>query len=183
MKRPFKPQIYQNRRGGQNRGYSQRNYQNRKRLNNRSSSRDRGQLRQDRDRPRFEQRSRRNNFSESNRGNGRQNSRGEYSNDNHRCDGYYIGRDRSRDRLFSRSYSGNRTSSISNSRLRSGSRASTNRDRIRCYNCRECNHFARDCPYSRENRDLYQLQQMLNLEEEEQRHLLNSRQSSSVENS
>ena len=34
--RPFKPQIHQSRGRGQNRGYSQRNYQNRKRLNNRS---------------------------------------------------------------------------------------------------------------------------------------------------
>ena len=36
--------------------------------------------------------------------------------------------------------------SMSSSRLRSGSRASTNRDRIRYYNCREYDHFARDCP-------------------------------------
>ena len=42
-KRPFKPQIYQSRGGGLNRGYSQRNYQNR--LSNRLSSRDRGQFR------------------------------------------------------------------------------------------------------------------------------------------
>ena len=48
-----------------------------------------------------------------------------------------------------------------------GSRASTNRNRIRCYNCREYDHFARDCPTSREKRDLEQLQQMLNLDEEE----------------
>ena len=56
--RPFKPQIYKSRGPlppGQNRGYSQRNYQNRNRLSNRSNSRDRGQFRQDRDRPRFEQ--------------------------------------------------------------------------------------------------------------------------------
>ena len=66
--------------------------------------------------------------------------------------------------------------------LRSGSRASTNRDRIRCHNCREYDHFARDCPSSREERDLDQLQQMLNLEEE-QTHLLNTRQSSPIENS
>ena len=66
--------------------------------------------------------------------------------------------------------------STSNSRLRSGSRASTNKDRIRCYNCRVYGHFARYCPISREERDLDQLQQMLNLEEEEQTHLLNSRQ-------
>ena len=49
---------------------------------------------------------------------------------------------------------------------RSGSRASTNRDRIRCYKCREYDHFARDCSNSREERDLEQLQQMLNMEEE-----------------
>ena len=44
-KRPFMPQIYQSRGRGQNRGYSQRNYQNRNRLSIRSSSRDRGQFR------------------------------------------------------------------------------------------------------------------------------------------
>ena len=42
-KRPFKSQIYQSRGRGQNRGYSQRNHQNR--LSNRSNSRDRGQFR------------------------------------------------------------------------------------------------------------------------------------------
>ena len=61
--------------------------------------------------------------------------------------------------------SNNRTRSISNSRSRSGSRASTNSDRIRCYNCREYDHFIRYCPTSRKERDLDQLQQMLNLEE------------------
>ena len=44
-KRPFKPQIYQSRGRGQNRVYSQRNYQNRSRLSYRSHSRDRGQFR------------------------------------------------------------------------------------------------------------------------------------------
>ena len=48
----------------------------------------------------------------------------------------------------------NRDRSSSNSRLRSGSRANTNRDRITCYKCREYDHFARDCPNSREERDL-----------------------------
>ena len=99
---------------------------------------------------------------------------GKYRNDNYRCDGYNRGRDRSRERLFSGS---DRTRSIINSRVRSGSRASTNRDRIRCYNCREYGHFARDCSTSREERDLDQLQQMLNLEEAEQTHLLHNRQS------
>ena len=70
---------------------------------------------------------------------------------------------------------------MSNSRLRSGSGARTNRDRIRCYNCREYNHFARDCPTSREERDIDRLQQMPNLEEE-QTHLLRNKQNSPVEN-
>ena len=29
---------------------------------------------------------------------------------------------------------------------RSGSRTSTNRDRIRCFKCREYDHFANECP-------------------------------------
>ena len=55
---------------------------------------------------------------------------------------------------FSGNYGDNRTRSMSKSRLRSGSRASTKRDRIRCYNCREYDHFARDCPTSREEGDI-----------------------------
>ena len=70
---------------------------------------------------------------------------------------------------------------MSNSKLRSGSRASTNRDRIRCYNCRQYDHFARDCATSREERDIDRLQQMLNLDEE-QTHLLTDTQNSPVEN-
>ena len=53
---------------------------------------------------------------------------------------------------------------------------------MRCYNCREYDHFARDCPTSREERDLEQLQQMLNLEAEEQTHLLTYRQDSPTKN-
>ena len=53
---------------------------------------------------------------------------------------------------------------------------------IRCYNCREYDHFVRDCPNSREERDLEQLQQILNLEAEEQSHLLTNRQDSHTEN-
>ena len=67
-------------------------------------------------------------------------------NNDYRNSGYNRGRDRSRERSFSGNYGGNRTRSTSNSRSRSGSRASTNRDRIRCYNCREYDHFAGDCP-------------------------------------
>ena len=109
-----------------------------------------------------------------------ENSRGEYRND--RCDGYNRSGDRSREGSLSRNYSNNRDRSVSNSRLRSGSRASIDRDRIRCYNCREYDHFARDCPTSREERALEQLQQMLNLEEEEeQTHLLTCRQNRPTE--
>ena len=56
-KRPFKTQIYQGR--GQNRNFSQRNYQDRNRSNNRSSSRDRGQFR---DKPMLKQNYRGSNF-------------------------------------------------------------------------------------------------------------------------
>ena len=35
--------------------------------------------------------------------------------------------------------------------------------------CREYDHFARDCPNSREERDLEQLQHMLNIEEQDHR--------------
>ena len=52
------------------------------------------------------------------------------------------GRNRSRERTFLR----NRDRSSSNSKSKSGPQASTNRDRIRCYNCREYDHFVRDCP-------------------------------------
>ena len=40
-------------------------------------------------------------------------------------------------------------------------------DRIRCYKCREYDHFAKDCPTSREIRELEQLQQMLNIDDEQ----------------
>ena len=58
-----------------------------------------------------------------------------------------------RERTSTRNYSSNGDRSPSNSRSRSGSRANTNRDRIRCYNCREYDHYARDCPNSREERE------------------------------
>ena len=57
--------------------------------------------------------------------------------------------------------------SISNSRSRSGLRVSTNRDRIRCYKCREYDHFMKDCPTSAEEIEIEQLQLMLNLDEEQ----------------
>ena len=68
---------------------------------------------------------------------------------------------------FPENFSGNRNRSKSNSRSRSGSRTSMDRDRIRCYKCREYDHFTKDCPTSREERELEQLHQMLNLEDEQ----------------
>ena len=85
---------------------------------------------------------------------------------NERHNNYNRDRNRLRERHFTRNYNNSRDRSSSNSRLRSGSRASTNGDRIRCYACREYEHFARDCPNSREERNLEQLQQMLNMEEQ-----------------
>ena len=128
--RQFKPQIHQNRGRGQNRGYNQRNDQNRYKLDNRLNSRDRGQFRQDRVRHRFEQSYRRNNFRENPRNYGRQNSRGEYRNSSYRNDSCDRSGNRSRERSFSRNHDSNRTRSIITSRSRSGSTASTNRDRI-----------------------------------------------------
>ena len=55
--------------------------------------------------------------------------------------------------------------------LDQGTRVSMNRDRIRCYVCREYDHVVRNCPNSREERDLEQLQHMLNMEEQDHRSL------------
>ena len=148
-KRPFKPQIYKNR--GQSRSYTQGDYQNR---NIRSDSRNRGQYGNSRPKQNY----RDNNFQGNSRGYGRQNSRGEYRIGVMTIIEAGISQEKGH---LQDSYGNNRDRSSSNSRSRSGSRASTNRDRIRCNNCREYDHFVRDCPRSREERDLEQLQQML----------------------
>ena len=158
--RQFKAQIYQGRGRGQNRGnydrhnYDQWGYQNKYR----SDSGDKRQYRQDRARSRYEQNYRRGNFRGNVRNFDRWNSRGEYRN-NYRNEGYDRSRNgnRSKERWFSRNLSGNRNRSTSNSRSRSGSKGSTNRDRKRCYKCREHDHFTKDCPVSGENRELEQL--------------------------
>ena len=165
--RQFKLQIYQGKSRGQNRrnydrcNYNWQGYQSR----NRSDSEDRRQYRQDRGKPRYEQDYRRGNLRGNMRNFDRQNSRRAYRNNyrNEGCDRSRNG-DRSRERSFSRNFSGDRNRSTSNSRSRSGLRASTNRDRIRCDQCREYDHFTKDCPTSREERELEQLHQMLNLE-------------------
>ena len=63
---------------------------------------------------------------------------------NYRNDNFGRGRSRSRDRQYLGNFRRN-DRSIS-SRSRSGSRVSTNRDRIRCYKCRVYDHFAKYCP-------------------------------------
>ena len=57
--------------------------------------------------------------------------------------------------------------SVSNSRSRSSSRAGTNRDRIRCFECREYDHFARECPTRQESRETEQIQQMFNMDRDQ----------------
>ena len=42
-----------------------------------------------------------------------------------------------------------------------------NRDRIRCYKCREHDHFAYGCPTSNEEREIEQIQQIFNIDEEQ----------------
>ena len=151
-RKPFKPQIYKSR--GQNRSHDYRVYQTRPNDRNRrydmnSSARQNYQSNRSRE-----------NFRRDYRQDARERYRSERNNNNDRI----RDRNRSRDRNFTGSYGRNR--SPGSSRSRSGSRTNTNRDRIRCYECREYDHFARDCPNSREERDLEYLQHMLNMEEQ-----------------
>ena len=154
-RRPFKPEIYKSR--GQNRSYGQGRYQTRSYDRNRGYGAD-SNTRQNYPGNRF-----RGNF----RGDIRQSSKG------YRSERYGNNNSRDRNRLRERTFAGNyrRDRSSSNDRFRSGSTASTNRDRIRCYVCREYDHFARNCPNSREERGLEQLQHMLNMEEQDHRSL------------
>ena len=94
----------------------------------------------------------------------RQNNRGGYRG-NYRNENYERGRRRSRERQ----YQGNirRDDRSSNSRSRLGSEASTNRDRIRCYMCREYDHFTKDCQTTKVEKEADQIQQMFNLDEEQ----------------
>ena len=148
-RKPFKLQIYKSR--GQSRSHSQGSYQNRS---------DRGHFMNNSPRQNY----RGNKFRGNSRGYSRQDDRGNCRNE--RYNNYNRDRSRPREMNFTRNYNNSRDRSSSNSRSRSGSRASTNRDRIRCYACREYDLFARDCTNSREERNLGQLQQMLNMEEE-----------------
>ena len=141
-RKPFKPQIYKSR--GQNRSNGHRGYQTR------SDSGNRGHIMNNNSRLNY----RSNNFRGTVRGYGRQNNRDNYRNERYSSNN----RDRSRSRegTLTRNYGNNRDRSSGNNRSKSGSRASTNWERIRCYACREYDHFVRDCPNSREERNLKQ---------------------------
>ena len=154
-RKPFKPQIYKSR--GQSRSYGQGGYQAR------SDSGNRGYIVNNSSRKNHTGNRFRGNF----RGYGRQSNRENYRNERYGSNNR--DRIRSRERTLTRSYGNGRDRSSSNDRSRSGYRANTNRDRIRCYACREYDHFVRDCPNSREERDLEQLQHMLNMEEQDHR--------------
>ena len=108
---------------------------------------------EDRGRHRYEQNYSRCNFRGSMINFNRQNSRGEYRS-NYGNESYDRSRNRLRQRSFPRSYNNSRNRSTSNSRSRSGSRASMNTNRIRCYKCREYDHFAKDCPTSKVDRGI-----------------------------
>ena len=82
---------------------------------------------------------------------------------NDRSNNYERGRRRSRERQFSDNV---RRNSIS-SRSRSGSRASINRDQIRCYKGKEYNHFAKDSLTSKIEKETEQVQKMYNMDEEQ----------------
>ena len=53
---------------------------------------------------------------------------------------------RERREMSSNRNNGVRARSESSSRSQSNSRVSTNRDRVRCFKCREYDHFANECP-------------------------------------
>ena len=42
-----------------------------------------------------------------------------------------------------------------------------NRDRIRCFECRQCNHFMREYPTRQASREAEQIQQMFNMDEDQ----------------
>ena len=65
---------------------------------------------------------------------------------------------------YSGNYRNHRSNDQSCNRWRSSLRADTNRDRIRCFKCREYGHIANDCPNSDMERESEQIQQMYNLD-------------------
>ena len=157
--KPFRPQIYQPSRGrNQKRG----NFCSRFRNNMYKGCTSYNQHFRGRYRGNF-----------NNRGSYRYNTRGsqryrnnykDYRRNNYRGQGYDRNRSRS---LHRQDRSRGRDRSVSNGRPRSGSRANTNRDRIRCFECREYDHFVRECLTRQEKREIEQIQQMFNLDDKE----------------
>ena len=152
--KPFKPQVYQSNRG---RNHSRGNYHGRSRniayrgcpmYNQNFRGRNRGNF------------SNRGNYGYNMWGSQRyRNNYNDYRRNNYRDQGY----DRNRSSSLDRQDRGRRR----DRRSRSGSRANTNRDRIRCFKCREYDHFARECLTRWENREIEQIQQMFNLDDEQ----------------
>ena len=99
----------------------------------------------------------------------RQNSNGQYRG-NLRIEDYSRerGRSRSRERSFSWNVNNRRNNrGISNNWSRYGSKVTANNDRIRCYKGREYDHFMKDCPTSKEEWEVDQIQQMFNLDQKQ----------------
>ena len=135
-KKPFKSQVYPKR----GRGQGRQNFNNRDRSRNNGGQRQNFRQTQNRCRNGNRRGSYRQNDGRSNsRDRGRQNFRRNYNNND---------RSRSRKRSpMSRRYTSRQYDSPSNnsaSRSRSNSRVTTNRDRIRCFRCREYDHFANE---------------------------------------
>ena len=133
--KPFKPQVYQKRGRGQRQGYD--------RDRSRNNSRQGQSFGQNRHRNDYRRNGYMQNFS---RNNGR--DRGRNLNSNYSSD-----KSRSTERRLSpRRYNNNNNRQNTNarfrsrSRSRSNSRIRTNRDRVRCYKCREYDHYANECP-------------------------------------
>ena len=127
---PYRPQVYQRRgRGRRGRGYNSSNWRG-----NRSFSRTRGYRGYDRNRSPY-------------RGGtfGRGRFRGRENANTNNGSRY---REDRRPRRQSRPRERQETRSPSSSRSRSSSRTTTNRDRVRCFRCREYDHYARECPNS-----------------------------------
>ena len=153
--KPFRPQIYQPSRGrNQNRG----NFCGRFRNNTYGGCTSYNQNFRGRYRGNFNNRG---SYGYNTRGSQRyRNNYKDYRRNNYRGQGYDRNRSRSLDR---HERSRRRDRSVSNGRSRSGSRANANRDRIKCFECRVCDHFVRECLTRQEKREIEQIQQMFNL--------------------
>ena len=157
--KPFRPQIYQPGRGrNQNRG----NFCGRLRNNTYRGFTSYDQNLRGRYRGNFNNRG---SYGYNTRGSQRyRNNYNGYRRNNYRGQDYGRNRSRSLDR---QDRSRRRDRSVSNDRSRSVSRTNTNRDMIRCFGCREYDHFVRECLTRQERREIEQIQQMFNLDNEQ----------------